>query len=59
MVHFVDTRIGPHKNFLKGNYNSRPSDTGFFSDNGFDNYASAYGRFFLGKPSNLVFPLPP
>lgn len=38
-----------------GNYNSRPSDTGFFSDNGFDNYASAYGRFFLEWYSSKLF----
>jgi len=30
-----------------GSWNSHPSDTGFFSSNGFDNYASDYGRFFL------------
>ena len=30
-----------------GSWNSRPYDTGFFNSNGFDNYASPYGRFFL------------
>eukprot|EP00455_Lapot_gusevi_P007391 TRINITY_DN1315_c0_g1_i1.p1 TRINITY_DN1315_c0_g1~~TRINITY_DN1315_c0_g1_i1.p1 ORF type:complete len:442 (-),score=177.01 TRINITY_DN1315_c0_g1_i1:380-1705(-) len=30
-----------------GTYNSQPYQTAFFSDSGFDNYASAYGRFFL------------
>jgi len=30
-----------------GTYNSRPQDTGFFSDGGSDNYNSAYGQFFL------------
>lgn len=29
-----------------GTYNSWPDDTGFFS-NGYDNYASSYGQFFL------------
>eukprot|EP01116_Phalansterium_solitarium_P024592 TRINITY_DN9044_c0_g1_i1.p1 TRINITY_DN9044_c0_g1~~TRINITY_DN9044_c0_g1_i1.p1 ORF type:complete len:455 (+),score=146.01 TRINITY_DN9044_c0_g1_i1:130-1494(+) len=31
-----------------GTYNSQPSQTGFFSDNGGDNYASPYGQFFIG-----------
>lgn len=37
--------------FIQGTYNSVPSQTGFFSDNGGDNYASPYGRFFLGISS--------
>lgn len=31
-----------------GNYNSRPFETGFFSENTFDNYDSNYGKFFIG-----------
>jgi beta-amylase len=31
-----------------GNYNNAPGQTGFFGPNGYDNYASAYGQFFLG-----------
>ena len=39
-----------------GTYDSNPENTGFFSDNGGDNYSSPYGRFFLSacpppKPS--------
>jgi beta-amylase len=30
-----------------GGYNARPGETGFFSNNGGDNYASGYGEFFL------------
>jgi beta-amylase len=30
-----------------GQYNSRPWDTAFFSENTFDNFRSDYGRFFL------------
>jgi beta-amylase len=37
-----------------GTYNSQPSQTGFFSDNGGDNYASAYGRFFLNWYSSKL-----
>merc|ERR1712194_544355 len=31
-----------------GSYNSKPYDTGFFSDNGGDNFRSDYGKFYLG-----------
>ena len=37
-----------------GSWNSRPYNTGFFSSNGFDNYASDYGRFFLGWYSEML-----
>lgn len=37
-----------------GTYNSRPWDTQFFSDGGGDNYASEYGRFFLGWYSEML-----
>jgi len=37
-----------------GSWNSRPYDTGFFSSNGFDNYASDYGKFFLSWYSNRL-----
>jgi len=37
-----------------GNYNSNPGDTQFFSDNGGDNYASDYGKFFLDWYSNVL-----
>ncbi|KAF2073608.1 hypothetical protein CYY_005065 [Polysphondylium violaceum] len=36
-----------------GNYNSYPSSTGFFS-NGYDNYASDYGQFFLNWYSDML-----
>jgi hypothetical protein len=32
---------------ITGTYDSNPENTGFFSDNGGDNYSSPYGRFFL------------
>lgn len=38
-------KTGPNN---AGNYNSRPFETGFFSENSFDNYDSNYGKFFLG-----------
>lgn len=38
-------RAGPSN---AGSYNSHPSDTGFFSDNGGDNFRSDYGKFYLG-----------
>ena len=31
-----------------GTYNKYPSQTGFFSNSGFDNYMSDYGKFFIG-----------
>jgi len=37
-----------------GSWNSRPSDTGFFNSNGFDNYASEYGQFFLSWYQNRL-----
>jgi len=37
-----------------GTYNSNPGSTGFFSDNGGDNYASPYGQFFLSWYSNRL-----
>ncbi|ELR16593.1 betaamylase [Acanthamoeba castellanii str. Neff] len=37
-----------------GTYDSNPEDTGFFSDNGGDNYSSPYGRFFLNWYSNKL-----
>eukprot|EP01105_Mastigella_eilhardi_P006762 TRINITY_DN18303_c0_g1_i1.p1 TRINITY_DN18303_c0_g1~~TRINITY_DN18303_c0_g1_i1.p1 ORF type:complete len:458 (-),score=123.58 TRINITY_DN18303_c0_g1_i1:94-1443(-) len=36
-----------------GSYNSQPSQTGFFSS-GTDNYASDYGKFFLGWYSEML-----
>lgn len=36
-----------------GNYYSSPSNTGFFG-NGFDNYSSAYGKFFLTWYSSVL-----
>jgi len=37
-----------------GTYNSHPESTGFFAANGHDNYASAYGRFFLSWYSSKL-----
>jgi len=37
-----------------GGYNSHPSDTDFFSEGTFDNFASNYGRFFLEWYSNQL-----
>ncbi|KAJ5072082.1 hypothetical protein M0811_09726 [Anaeramoeba ignava] len=37
-----------------GTYNSLPSQTGFFSDNGGDNWSSAYGDFFLTWYTNVL-----
>jgi len=37
-----------------GTYNSRPEDTGFFSDNGGDDYDSPYGKFFLNWYSSRL-----
>jgi len=37
-----------------GYYNSYPSQTGFFSDGGGDNYSSSYGRFFLNWYSSML-----
>lgn len=37
-----------------GSYDSLPSETGFFSFSGFDNYASDYGKFFLGWYTDML-----
>eukprot|EP01119_Soliformovum_irregulare_P005454 TRINITY_DN17216_c0_g1_i1.p1 TRINITY_DN17216_c0_g1~~TRINITY_DN17216_c0_g1_i1.p1 ORF type:complete len:453 (-),score=103.49 TRINITY_DN17216_c0_g1_i1:49-1221(-) len=37
-----------------GEWNSHPSDTGFFNSNGNNNYQSAYGQFFLGWYSQAL-----
>src|SRR5689334_16666180 len=37
-----------------GRYQDQPSQTGFWSENTFDNYASPYGQFFLGWYSNML-----
>jgi len=37
-----------------GSWNSHPSDTGFFNSNGFDNYDSEYGKFFLSWYQNRL-----
>lgn len=37
-----------------GYYNSIPQMTGFFSDNTFNNYNSAYGTFFLKWYSSML-----
>jgi hypothetical protein len=35
-----------------GTYDSEPDQTGFFSENNSNNYASPYGDFFIGTPFN-------
>ena len=37
-----------------GRYQDQPSQTGFWSENTVDNYASPYGQFFLGWYSNML-----
>lgn len=37
-----------------GTYNSQPSNAPFFQDGTFDNYASAYGQFFLGWYTGML-----
>lgn len=37
-----------------GSYNSYPSQTGFFSDSGTDNYKSSYGKFYLNWYSSTL-----